>query len=29
MEKLKLRLDELSKELKGRAPIADQLNTRR
>ena len=29
MEKLKLRLDELSKELKDRAPIADQLNTRR
>jgi WXG100 family type VII secretion target len=29
MEKLKLRLDELSKELKARAPIADQLNTRR
>jgi uncharacterized protein YukE len=28
MEKLKLRLDELSKELKARAPIADQLNSR-
>jgi uncharacterized protein YukE len=28
MEKLKLRLDELSTELKGRAPIADRLNTR-
>jgi WXG100 family type VII secretion target len=29
MEKLKLRLDELSRELKARAPIAEQLNTRR
>ena len=29
MEKLKLRLDQLSQELKSRAPIADQLNTRR
>jgi WXG100 family type VII secretion target len=29
MEKLKLRLDELSRELKAKAPTADQLNTRR
>ena len=28
MVKLKTRLDELSRELKGRAPVADQLNSR-
>jgi WXG100 family type VII secretion target len=29
MEKLYARLQELSTELKGKAPVADQLNTRR